>query len=333
MPQGSTLCLEATRATLLRPIYPRYTNRYGTLHGGRLAWWILESGSMAAMKASRGYVVLGAIDYLFILSPGRLGENLNVYSWVIGSTRHTLDVLTYATAEPVGGGEERPVSLSIQTYVAVDENVRPREHGVEVRPCSLEAEALTEIHRAWLEERRALVEERHKIASDTSRLTVPYHIESYQIVGPDSTFSLHNVLDASKLFYTIDQIAAIAAIKAARAPVVTASFDAAVFASPARVGNILRLEAGVTGVGRTSIEVLVKVVADDPVAERSATVAKLYTVLVSVGPDGRPSPPPVKPVVPEELQKGFMERKRVREEKRRKVREIIEALKSMLYLV
>ncbi|RUM47356.1 MAG: hypothetical protein DSY37_02935 [Hyperthermus sp.] len=327
---GRSICIESTLITLLRPIYPRYTNRYGTLHGGMLAWWMLEAGSMSAMRASGGYVVLGAIDYLFMLNPGRLGENLHAYSLVIGATRHTLDVLTYAESAPPGGRETKPVSLSIQTFVSVDENVKPRPHGINIKPCSMESKALETLHLEWLAERKPLIEERKLIAQDTKPLETPYRVESYQVISPEAAFSLPNVLDASKLFYDIDQVAAIAAMKATGSPVVTASFDAAVFASPGYVGDLLRIEAGITGVGNTSSEVLVKITAENPEKDRKTTIARMYTIMVSIGPDGRPIPHRIKPKIPHTLQQAFEERQKTRRRRRARTQQLIRLVESIV---
>lgn len=326
------LCIEASRVTVVHPVYPRHTNRYGTLHGGQLASWVLEAGGMAAMKAARGYVVLGAIDHLFILSPGRVGENLFTHAWVIGSTRHTLDVLVYAEAYPRPGeeGEPRPVSLSLQTFVAVNEDVRPRVHGLVVEPCSLESEPVARAHREWLEERRGLVEERRRLAHDLSPLDAVFRVESYKFVSPADEFTLPGVLDASRLFQIIDEVAAATAIRYAGVPMVTASFDAAVFASPARTGDLLRLEAGITGAGKSSLEAAVKIFAENPVEGRRAAMAQLYVVFVSVGPDGRPRPLPRRPVLSPEKQEAFTARRRMREERRRRVSELVKAVRSML---
>ncbi len=101
-------------------------------------------------------------------------------------------------------------------------------------------------HERWLRDRRSLVECRHEISRDTSFPSPSSRVTLYRIVSLDETFSIPTVLDASKLFYEIDQVAVVAAIKAVKNQVVTASFDAAVFAAPARVEDILRIEAGVS---------------------------------------------------------------------------------------
>ncbi|OWJ55506.1 acyl-CoA thioesterase [Pyrodictium delaneyi] len=328
---GRRLCIEESLVTLLHPIYPRHTNRYGTLHGGRLAGWMLEAGGMASMRAARGYTVLGAMDYLFILSPGRVGENLHVYAWVVGSTQRTLDVLVYAEARPLGGAEPRPVSLSLQTYVAVDENVRPREHGVEVAACSLETEPLVEAHRYWLEARLPLIEKRREIAGSTAPLDAVYRKTSYFFTSPEDTFTIPTVMDASRLFYQIDQMAAVPAIEYTGAAMVTAGFDAVVFASPARVGDLVKLEAGITGAGRSSLEVAVRVAAYNPVTEdRERTVALLYATMVAVDEQGRPQPLPRRPVLSDERMQEYLERRRVREERRRIAWQLIEHARELV---
>jgi len=325
------LCIESTYTPVVHPVYPRHANRYGTLHGGELAGWVLEAGGMAAMRATGGYVVLGAIDYLFILSPARVGENLTVHAWLIGSTRHTVDALVYAEAAPAPGreGGPRPVALSLQTFVAVDESVRPRLHGVVVSPCSVESEALAVLHRMWLEKRRPLIEERTRIASDLSPLDAVFKSVSHKFVSPVDEFTLPGVLDASRLFRYIDETAAVSAIRYTAAPMVTASFDAAVFAAPAYTGDIIMLEAGITGAGRSSLEIGVKIFAENPVRGRRTAIARLYTVFVSVGPDGRPRPLPRRPTLSPKREKEFMERRKAREERRRQIAEIVEQVRSL----
>lgn len=328
------LCLEQTYTPLVHPVYPRHANRYGTLHGGELAGWVLEAGGMAAMRASGGYVVLGAIDHLFILSPARVGENLVLHAWAIGSTRHTLDVLVYAEAHPRpgGGGGPRPVSVSLQTFVAVDASVRPRPHGVEVAACSVEAEPFQSLHERWLADRRPLLEARGAVARDTGPLDAACRVESYKFVHPVDEFTLPGVLDASRLFRYIDEAAAVSAIRHTASPMVTASFDAAVFAAPAYTGDIVRIEAGITGAGTSSLEIAVKTVAENPVTGRKATVAKLYTVFVNIGPDGRPRPLPRRPTLAPGRLRDYQERRRLRQERRKWAHEIAEAAAQLARL-
>jgi len=329
-----SLCVGEAIAQLVRPIYPRYANRYGTLHGGYAAWWLLETGAMAAVRAARGYAVLGAIEHLYIHSPGRLGENVFVYAAVIGSTEHTLDVAAVAVAEPVGGGAARLVATSLQTYVAVDEEVRSRRHGVRVAPCGRwqGEEDLYRVHLGWLERRRRLLPEARGKAGELLASGIPGvgRIESLHVVSMEDTFTLPGVLDAARLFYLIDQVAAVAAIKSLGGPVVTAGFDEAFFLSPARLGDIVSIDAALTGAGRTSVEALLRVRIERPSRDEQSLMAILYATLVSIGDDGRPAPPRRRPEIPAELQEGYLERRRRRSEARRRAEEMAEALLSLV---
>ena len=71
-----------------------------------------------------------------------------------------------------------------------------------------------------------------------------------------------NVLGAllgGKVMHLVDLCGALAAIRHARCPVVTASVDYMNFLSPVRIGQLLMLRSSVNRVFRTSMEVGVKV--------------------------------------------------------------------------
>src|SRR5690625_7676184 len=61
----------------------------------------------------------------------------------------------------------------------------------------------------------------------------------------------------------IDDVSAIAAVRHARKPVVTASTDSVDFLSPVKEGDSICIEAFVTLTHETSMEVFVKVVTED----------------------------------------------------------------------
>lgn len=82
------------------------------------------------------------------------------------------------------------------------------------------------------------------------------------IVLPPDTNS-HGTMFGGKLMAYIDDIAAISAMRHARKHVVTASTDSVDFLHPIYEGNSVCLEAFVTYTGQTSMEVFVKVIAED----------------------------------------------------------------------
>jgi acyl-CoA hydrolase len=90
----------------------------------------------------------------------------------------------------------------------------------------------------------------------------------------------------------IDSAAGIAASRHAGGPVVTASLDQMSFLHPVRVGNIVFVHACVNDVGRTSMEVGVRVEAEDMFSGQRTHTSSAYLVFVALDERGRPRPVP-----------------------------------------
>lgn len=99
----------------------------------------------------------------------------------------------------------------------------------------------------------------------------------------------------------IDKIAAIAAMRHARKPVVTASSDSVDFLEPIKVGQAIHLEAFVTYAHTTSMEVFVKIHSEDLLTGELRLTATAYLTFVAVGETGeRVTVPAVYPETEEE---------------------------------
>ncbi|MEN9580269.1 MAG: hypothetical protein RJA70_3278 [Pseudomonadota bacterium] len=90
----------------------------------------------------------------------------------------------------------------------------------------------------------------------------------------------------------IDEAAAIAAMRHAQRPVLTVVVDSVTFRSPVHVGQLLTLNANVTYVGRTSMEVEVHVVAEDPVRGTVTHTNSAFLVFVALDDAQRPTEVP-----------------------------------------
>ena len=95
----------------------------------------------------------------------------------------------------------------------------------------------------------------------------------------------------------IDECAGAAATRHARQRVVTARVDELSFVAPVYVGNLVTARASVNDVGTKSMEVGVRVDAEDMLTGKTAHVASAYLVFVAIGEDGKTEPLP--PVVAE----------------------------------
>jgi acyl-CoA hydrolase len=95
----------------------------------------------------------------------------------------------------------------------------------------------------------------------------------------------------------IDTAAGLAAGRHAGGPAVTVSLDEMSFLEPVRVGNLVVVKAAVNDVGRTSMEVGVRVEAEDITTRRRTHTSSAYLVFVALDGHGRPRPVP--PLLPE----------------------------------
>jgi uncharacterized protein (TIGR00369 family) len=90
----------------------------------------------------------------------------------------------------------------------------------------------------------------------------------------------------------IDACAGAAATRHARGRVVTAFVDGLSFVSPVYVGHLVTAKASVNHVGRTSMEVGVRVESEDLLTGRVAHVSSAYLVFVSTDEKGNAVPLP-----------------------------------------
>lgn len=102
------------------------------------------------------------------------------------------------------------------------------------------------------------------------------------LVFPQDTNS-HNTLYGGKLMYYIDSCAAITAIRHTKESVVTASTDRLNFLAPIPANHAITLEAIVTGTGKRSLEVFVKVTGEDLFNQEHYLAATCFMTFVVVG--------------------------------------------------
>jgi len=124
-----------------------------------------------------------------------------------------------------------------------------------------------------------------------------------------------NVFGGAIMRY-MDEAAAIVAWRHAGTNVVTASIDRMNFFAPVYVGNLLILKASVNFVGTTSMEVGVRIEAQDPSTRRGVHAGSCYLTFVALDEEGKPTP------IPPVILKSATERRRFKEAAaRRKLRE------------
>ncbi|MBI5649361.1 MAG: acyl-CoA thioesterase [Chloroflexi bacterium] len=90
----------------------------------------------------------------------------------------------------------------------------------------------------------------------------------------------------------VDEAGGLAAMRHARRPVVTIAMDSMTFLSPVKVGHLLTLRSSVNWVGRSSIEVGVRVEAENPVTGEITHTNSAFAVFVALDDAGKPTSVP-----------------------------------------
>jgi acyl-CoA hydrolase len=110
-------------------------------------------------------------------------------------------------------------------------------------------------------------------------------------MGPMDANGAGNV-HGGAIMRLVDEAAGLAAVKHTRRPVVTAGMDRMAFLVPILVGDLVTLKAMVNAAWNTSMEVGVRVEAENPRTGEVRHSNSAYLTFVALGDDRRPVPVP-----------------------------------------
>ncbi len=132
----------------------------------------------------------------------------------------------------------------------------------------------------------------------SSRITL------HQLMLPEHANALGNV-HGGLIMKMVDEAGGIAAMRHAQRPCATVAMDSMTFHSPVHVGELLSCEADVSYVGRTSVEVRVRVQAENPITGETTHTNSANVVYVALDDEGRPCPVPRLVAETEEQRRAF----------------------------
>ncbi|MDX2051683.1 MAG: acyl-CoA thioesterase [Polyangiaceae bacterium] len=139
-----------------------------------------------------------------------------------------------------------------------------------------------------------------------------------QLMLPVHANALGNV-HGGLIMKMVDETGAIAAMRHAGKPCVTIAIDSMTFHSPVHIGELVCCQAQVTYVGKSSIEVEVKVHAENAITGNITHTNSAYVVYVALDDHGRPTPVPGLTLLTDE------ERQRAAEAKSRQEYRLLQA--------
>lgn len=124
--------------------------------------------------------------------------------------------------------------------------------------------------------------------------------DQVDVVFPND-LNAHGTLFGGKVLEKADRLCAIVAKRHTGKVCVTLAIDSVRFLAPAKHGDILILQASINRVWRTSMEIGIRVTAEDYMTDKRTRIFSAYFTFVALDDKLRPVPiPPVLPVTEEE---------------------------------
>lgn len=127
------------------------------------------------------------------------------------------------------------------------------------------------------------------------------------------------------LLKLLDQVAYACAARYAKSYVITASLDLVSFRQPVEVGQLVTFMANVNYVGTSSMEVGVKVMAEDLRTKEKRHASSCFFTMVAVGEDGRPATVP-RLEIETDIEQRLYDAGKMRKEMRKEIQQRNDAL-------
>jgi len=144
-------------------------------------------------------------------------------------------------------------------------------------------------------------------------MNLPSHQLSMTVLMTPDTANFSGNVHGGTILKLLDQAAYACASRYAGRYVVTMSVDQVTFRQPIHVGELVTFLAAVNYTGRSSMEIGIKVIAEDIRSKVVRHVNSCFFTMVAVGDDKKPAAiPPLAPSTPDEVRR-FEEAKGRRE--------------------
>jgi uncharacterized protein (TIGR00369 family) len=141
------------------------------------------------------------------------------------------------------------------------------------------------------------------------------------LMGPQDS-NAHGNVHGGVIMKMVDEAGALVAMRHAGNLVVTVAVDSMTFMEPILIGYLVMCKAELTYVGRTSMEVRVEVVAENPLSGEPKITNTAYLVYVAIDRAGRPvEVPPIAFETPEQEQRAEQAKQRQEYRKRQRALE------------
>jgi acyl-CoA hydrolase len=156
-------------------------------------------------------------------------------------------------------------------------------------------------------------------------MTQPSHQLSMTVLMTPDMANFSGNVHGGTILKFLDQVAYACASRYAGRYVVTLSVDQVMFRQPIHVGELVHFLASVNHTGTSSMEIGIKVVAENIRSQVVRHANSCFFTMVAVGEDGKPVPvPPLKPATDDEQRRwrNARARRQLRTEMEQRLKEV-----------
>lgn len=135
-------------------------------------------------------------------------------------------------------------------------------------------------------------------------MDLPSHQLTMTVLMTPDTANFSGKVHGGSILKLLDQVAYACASRYAGRYVVTLSVDQVMFRQPIAVGELVTFLASINHTGTSSMEVGIKVIAEDIRSKVVRHVNSCFFTMIAVDDEGRPTPvPPLAPSTPDETRR------------------------------
>ena len=113
-------------ATMTELILPNDTNTLNNLMGGKMMHWMDIVSAISAQRHSNSIVVTASVDNVSFQNPIQLGNVVTLRAFVTRAFNSSMEVFIEVFAENIPDGRKNKTNSAFFTFVAVDENGKPK---------------------------------------------------------------------------------------------------------------------------------------------------------------------------------------------------------------
>ena len=118
--------VSASRTEMVEVVLPQDANVFGNLLGGRVMHLVDIAAAITAHRHCRSIAVTASVDHIDFRNPIRIGEIITLKASLNRAFHTSMEIGVKVFSEDVLTGEKKHTTSAYVTFVALDENHRPK---------------------------------------------------------------------------------------------------------------------------------------------------------------------------------------------------------------